>query len=192
MKPYQKKVASHRHHTLQLAMRLEVKSLDESGVFAGYGSVFNMVDSQRDVVLPGAFTETLARRGSDVKLLWQHDVREPIGRIEALREDGQGLYLRGRLLLEVARAREAYALMKAGVLSGLSIGYSPVRYRTDPDTGVRMLSQLDLWEVSLVTFPANEAARVTVVKQEPVSPAALARMHRALLHALQALRQMTP
>lgn len=141
-----------------------LKTLDESGVFAGYASVFSVVDEQRDIMLPGAFVDSLTRRG-DVKLLWQHDMAEPIGRIEELREDENGLYIKGRLSLDVARGKEAYSLLKQGILSGLSIGYSPIRYRYDPETGVRLLKQVDLWEVSLVTFPANTSARITVVKQ---------------------------
>ncbi len=144
---------------------LALKSLDEEGVFAGYASVFNVIDSQHDMMLPGAFASTLYGRKHEIKLLWQHDMREPIGVIEEVCEDVNGLYVKGRLLMDVARAREAYSLLKKGVVSGLSIGYSPLRYRLDADSGVRMLQSVDLWEISLVTFPANQAARVTVVKQ---------------------------
>ena len=144
---------------------IDIKSLDESGVFAGYASVFHVVDNQKDMILPGAFVHSLDGRKGQIKLLWQHDMREPIGLIEEVREDQNGLYVQGRLLLEVGKAREAYTLMKEGVISGLSIGYSPRRYRIDPDTGVRLLQEVDLWEISLVTFPANDAARISVVKQ---------------------------
>ncbi len=145
-------------------MACEVKTLNEQGVFAGYASVFNIVDSQRDIILPGAFVSTLKERAGQIKLLWQHDQKDPIGIIEELREDVSGLYIRGRLMLDLARGREAYALLKQGIVSGLSIGYSPTRFRVDPDTGVRILGGVDLWEVSLVTFPANHAAQVTVFK----------------------------
>jgi uncharacterized protein len=161
---YERTVApTMREHKRADAM-LEIKRLEEGGLFAGYASVFDVVDNQSDVILRGAFTESLRGRASEVKLLWQHDMREPIGVIEVLREDERGLYLQGRLLMEVARAREAYALLKSGVVKGLSIGYSPRRFRIDPDSGVRYLASVDLWEVSLVTFPANAAAQVTVVK----------------------------
>ncbi len=143
---------------------LEIKSLSEEGVFAGYASVFHVVDNQQDVILPGAFTATLHGRAHEIKLLWQHDMREPIGIIEDIREDENGLYVKGRLLLEVSRAREAYSLLRQGVISGMSIGYTPRHFRHDEKQGVRLLTALDLWEISLVTFPANEAARVTVVK----------------------------
>ena len=143
---------------------LALKSITEKGVFAGYASVFDVVDSQRDVVMPGAFRDTLALRDTPVKLLWQHRIDEPIGVISALFEDGRGLYIEGQLLLDVAQAREAYALLKAGAVTGLSIGYTPRRYVRDPDSGVRKLQAVDLVEVSLVTLPANARAQVTVVK----------------------------
>ncbi|MBY0407102.1 MAG: HK97 family phage prohead protease, partial [Rickettsiales bacterium] len=96
--------------------------------------------------------------------LWQHQQEEPIGVFSQIAEDANGLYVQGRLLLDIQRAREAHALLKEGAISGLSIGYSPVRYRIDEATGVRKLAEVELWEISLVTFPANEAAQVTVVK----------------------------
>ena len=148
---------------------LHTKHISDAGVFAGYASVFDVVDSQRDAVLRGAFAASL-KAGHKVKLLWQHDMREPIGVIEELREDHNGLYMKGRLLMEVARAREAYTLMKNGVVSGLSIGYTPKRYSTDKSTGVRKLQEVDLWEISLVTFPANASARISVVKQDEPTP----------------------
>ena len=149
-----------------LSFDLEIKSLDEIGRFAGYASVFDVIDNQRDIVLPGAFRDTIKNRAASVKLLWQHQFEEPIGVISHLIEDARGLYIEGTLLLRVVRAQEAYALLKAGALSGLSIGYSPVRYTIDPETGVRKLAAVELWEVSLVTFPANSEATVTVVKSQ--------------------------
>lgn len=148
----------------QLQCALQLKSLDAVGRFAGYASVFDVVDNQRDIMLRGAFTKSLKGRASAIKLLWQHRQDEPIGVFDRIFEDTRGLYVEGRLLLDLARAKEAYALLKAGAIGGLSIGYSPVRFRTDADTGVRRIAEVDLWEISLVTFPANTAARVTVVK----------------------------
>ena len=175
------KVAFSAHERKDFACTLEIKTLDEEGVFAGYASVFNIVDSQQDVILPGAFRATLTGRKVDIKLLWQHDMREPIGVVEELREDANGLYVKGRLLLEVTRAREAYTLLKRGVVSGLSIGYSPTRWKRDEKSGIRRLEALDLWEISLVTFPANAAARVTVVKHKPPQNASEERQwHQAL------------
>lgn len=162
----------------------EIKSIDEDGTFAGYASVFHVVDSQNDVVKPGAFRESLKSRKTPVRLLWQHQWDSPIGIIESLFEDGRGLYMKGKLLMDVAQAREAYTLLKAGVVKGLSIGYS-VKYATkNPATGVRALHTVDLWEVSLVTMPANEAALVTVVKSADISAAQLL---AAIDHAGRAL-----
>ena len=145
----------------------EIKSLSEDGVFAGYASVFGIIDSQSDIVEAGAFAEATARQGVGVKLLWQHDVQQPIGTIRRLSEDPFGLYIEAQLLLNVTRGAEAHALLKAGAVQGLSIGFTPVKYRIDPSTGIRHLKAVRLWEVSLVTFPANEVARVTVVKAAP-------------------------
>jgi uncharacterized protein len=148
-------------------LQFEIKSLSPDGTFAGYASVFNVLDSQRDVIKVGAFSQTIKGRISEIKLLWQHNIGEPIGVIEELKEDSQGLYIRASLLLgKIARADEAYALIKAGVVRGLSIGYSPVRYRYDTPNRIRYISQVDLWEVSLVTYPANAAAQITVLKSD--------------------------
>jgi HK97 family phage prohead protease len=147
-----------------LTATLEIKSLDANGRFAGYASVFDVIDSQRDMVLRGAFKNSLAVRLGQIKLLWQHQWEEPIGVLMKIFEDEKGLYVEGLLLMEVARAREAYALLKAGAVNGLSIGYTPGRWLRDPDSGVRKLQSIDLWEISLVTMPANPAAKVTVVK----------------------------
>lgn len=163
----------------QKSFALEIKSLAEDGSFAGYASVFGVVDNQQDVVAPGAFQATLKNRTQPVQLLWQHQWEEPIGTIEALFEDKRGLYIRGRLLMQVARAKEAHALLKAGVIRGLSIGYNVKRASRNRDTGVRTLLEVELWEVSLVTFPANEAAQVTVVKSDRVA------CERALLRAFE-------
>ncbi len=166
MHEYEKKIAPTVREHKWFGCGLELKSLAESGRFSGYASVFHRVDSQKDMVLPGAFKASLAGRVHEIKLLWQHDMREPVGVIETMREDDHGLYIEGRLLMDIARAREAYVLMKEGVISGLSIGYSPRRYQIDPGSGVRLLSAIDLWEISLVTFPANEAARISMIKED--------------------------
>lgn len=166
---YEKKVSSAMRERKHMDFDWALKTLDDSGVFAGYASVFSVIDQQQDMMIPGAFHDTLLKQSGKIKLLWQHDMKEPIGMIEQLMEDENGLYIKGRLLLDVARAQEAYSLLRNGVLSGLSIGYSPLRYEIDPATGVRLLKEVELWEVSLVTFPANSAARVTVVKQDEVT-----------------------
>lgn len=155
--------ANHRARG-QMPCAFEVKSLREDGTFEGYASVFNNVDSQRDRVHPGAFKASIKTRDKPVQLLWQHQWDKPIGVITALFEDARGLFVKGKLLMDVAQAREAYSLLKAGVVRGLSIGYSVKRSRRNPDSGIRELLDLNLWEISLVTLPANEAAQVTVVK----------------------------
>jgi len=161
----EQKISATMRERKHLQCQLNLKSLDEQGRFAGYASVFDVVDNQRDRVVSGAFSRTLQGRIGAIKLLWQHLQGEPIGVFERMFEDEVGLYVEGRLLLSVQRAVEAYALLREGAIGGLSIGYSPVRYHLDPETGIRTLLEVDLWEVSLVTFPANDAAQVTVVKQ---------------------------
>ena len=147
---------------------LEIKSFEETGVFEGYGSVFGNADWYGDVVMPGAFANSLAKwraKGKLPPLLWQHAHDKPIGIYEDVAEDEHGLRVRGRLLVdEVALAREAYALLKAGAVSGLSIGYNTVREEYDQREKVNHLKEVELWETSLVTFPANEDATVSSVK----------------------------
>lgn len=162
---YETKINARKRERKRFGAKLAIKSLDGEGRFAGYASVFDIVDSQKDIILRRAFMRTLSGRSAEIKLLWQHRQDEPIGVFDRIFEDARGLYVEGRLLLNVARAREAYSLLKEGAVSGLSIGYSPVKFATDARTGVRKLADVDLWEISLVTFPANEAAGVTVVKQ---------------------------
>jgi HK97 family phage prohead protease len=155
--------ANHRARG-QLPCAFEMKSLAADGSFEGYASVFGIIDSQCDRVHPGAFKSSLKARDKPVQLLWQHQWDKPIGVITALFEDARGLVVKGKLLMDVAQAREAYTLLKAGVVRGLSIGYSVKRSRRSADSGIRELLELNLWEISLVTMPANEAAQVTVVK----------------------------
>lgn len=144
---------------------LDFKAADADGAFEGYASLFNREDLGRDVVLPGAFRESLAGRGPrGIKLLFQHDANQPIGVWTTLEEDARGLYVRGRLMREVTRAREVMALMRAGALDGLSIGFKTVRARRDRASGVRRLEKIDLWEISIVTFPLLPEARITSTK----------------------------
>jgi len=139
---------------------------DRIGRFEGYASVFNTVDRGNDLILPGAFRRSLSDRGvGGVKLLWQHDPKEPVGVLDDIFEDHRGLFIRGRLILDVARAREAYRLLSAGALDGLSIGFHTLQSDQGTD-GVRTLGEVDLWEVSLVTFPMNEQARILSFKTD--------------------------
>ena len=146
----------------------DLKSVDADGTFEGYASVFGAEDMAHDVVMAGAFTQSLAKRGAQgVKLLFQHDPAEPIGVWLELAEDPKGLYARGRLMPEVAKAREVLALMRAGALDGLSIGFRAVKGSRDAKSGVRRLKEIDLWEISIVTFPMLQEARVETVKTGP-------------------------
>lgn len=156
--------------SVPVAMR--VAQSTQAGLFEGYASLFGMPDLGRDVVERGAFRDSLARRGAQgIKLLWQHDPNQPLGRWLDLVEDGHGLKVRGQLNPAVARAREIHALMRDGAVDGLSIGFRTERARTDPRDGLRRITRLDLWEISLVTFPMLPGARVGSVKRGP-SPVA--------------------
>jgi HK97 family phage prohead protease len=127
---------------------------------AGYASVFGVPDSGGDVVLPGAFQG----QGKRLPLLWQHDVREPIGFVESLSEDSKGLRVVARVVAS-GRGAQAAALLKSGAIDGLSFGYRVKAARADRARGVRQLAQLDLIEVSVVTFPMQPLARVLGVSQ---------------------------
>jgi HK97 family phage prohead protease len=140
----------------------EIKAVNEDGIFSGYGSVFGVVDSYNEILVAGAFSESL--EGRMPSLLWQHRSGEPIGVYTGVKEDAVGLHVEGQLALKTARGAEAYELLKMGAISGLSIGFNTREDAYDKVTGIRTLKKVDLWEVSLVTFPANDAARVTGVK----------------------------
>lgn len=146
----------------------EIKAVEKDGFFSGYGSVFGVIDSYREIVAPGAFAASLAVRtakGRKLPILWQHRSDQPLGVYDVAREDDTGLYLEGHLLVEeVTQAREAHALMKAGALTGLSIGYYVTGESWNEKDRIRTLTAVDLEETSLVTFPANDAARVESVK----------------------------
>jgi HK97 family phage prohead protease len=145
----------------------EIKAISDSGTFSGYGSVFGVVDSYGDVVAPGAFADSLADHKGKNRLpamLWQHRSAEPLGIYTAMHEDAVGLQVEGKLALTTVRGAEAHALMKMGALTGLSIGYQVRTESFDKVSGINTLSKVDLWEVSPVTFPANDAARINGVK----------------------------
>lgn len=147
-------------------LREPLSAVDQDGVFEGYASLFGVADLGKDVVMPGAFADSLRKRGAGaVRLLWQHDPATPVGRWLSIVEDRRGLRVRGRLNLAVGRAREIHALLRQGAVDGLSIGFRVERARAERPTGLRRLEKLDLWEISIVTFPMLPGARVEQVKR---------------------------
>lgn len=146
---------------------LELKALDETGVFEGRLAVYGNVDEGGDVIEPGAFTKTLKEGGGTVPLLWAHDTREPIGSL-TLTDSPTALLARGKLVLSVGKAKEVYDLMRAGVVRGLSIGYRTIKAQMAGD--VRRLKELRLFEGSLTPVPMNGEALVTAVKQQEPGP----------------------
>ena len=126
-----------------------------------------MLDNHNDVIMPGAFSRTIRKQhsGKQIKLLWQHHTDEPIGSFSVIKEDKNGLYVEGNLALDVQRGNEAYSLLRSGALEGLSIGYTAKTFHFDEKTGYRYLTDVDLWEISVVTFPANPDAAITHEKE---------------------------
>lgn len=143
---------------------LEIKEITEEGKFSGYGAVFDNIDDWDDVIVRGAFSKSLSEKTP--VMLWQHKSAEPIGIYERLREDDIGLWIEGRLLLDLEKGREAYILLKNQAIRGLSIGFMPLAWEYEIRDGrhIRVLKEIDLWEISLVTFPANPKALVDDVK----------------------------
>jgi HK97 family phage prohead protease len=139
----------------------ELKFDDESRTVEGFASVFNNVDSYNDIVMPGAFTKSI--QGRKPAMLWQHNSDQPLGVWDSVEEKPKGLFVKGRIL-DTAMGDDAYKLVKAGAISGMSIGYSARKWETDSAKGTRNLTEVELYEVSLVTFPANEKATITRVK----------------------------
>jgi len=153
--------------TKRLDVGFELKAIGADGTVEGYGSVFGVRDNYDDVIAKGAFIKSLKDHkaaGTMPAMLWQHDADKPIGVWTEMVEDEKGLRIKGQLAMETVKGKEAHALLKMGALNGLSIGFMPKEWAYDRDTEVRTLTAIDLWEVSLVTFPANQKARVTNVK----------------------------
>jgi HK97 family phage prohead protease len=153
-------------------------TIADDGTVEGYASLFGEVDQARDMIMPGAFAQTLKLRGvRRIPMLFQHDPAEPVGIWLELVEDWRGLRARGKLIPDVQRARELLALVRAGAIDGLSIGFKTVRGRIDPRSRIRRIDQLELWEISIVTFPLLAGARVHTVKENglPSRPVSFAR-----------------
>ena len=147
-------------------LSFEIKGIDEeTGIFEGYAATFaKRPDSYGDIIDSGAFKKTLKEGGKRVKILWNHNTMEPIGRPEKMTEDENGLHVKGKLSLGVQRAREVLALMKDGVITEMSIGYDAVTEAWEK--GIRHLKEIKLWDISPVTFAANPEASITGVKAE--------------------------
>ncbi len=140
---------------------------DAIGTIEGYASIFGNVDAGGDIVAPGAFGASLAKKPK-VKMLWQHDTWSPIGVWDEIKEDQTGLWVRGRILSDVELGREAIALVKSGAIDGLSVGYRTVEASKSAE-GNRILERVDLWEISLVTFPMNSEATIDAMKAATMS-----------------------
>jgi len=151
------------------SFNLEIKAVQEDGFFSGYVAVFGNIDWYNDVILPGAFTASIAKWRAKNKMppvLWNHNDSEPIGVYTNIYEDEKGLYVEGKLLIDdVPRAKSTHALLKAGAIDGLSIGYS-TKKANQQTNGVRELVEVDLSEISIVTQPANERSLITSVKSK--------------------------
>ena len=154
--------------TLRLQRRgleLPLSAAPGTGVFTGYASLFNKRDGAGDIVMPGAFDESLKKRGQEnIRMLFQHDPAEPVGTWVDVFENERGLFVRGRLDRNVQRGRELLSLLESGGLDGLSIGFKTVLAKQDRAAKTRRIYTIDLWEISLVTFPMLEGARVSTVK----------------------------
>lgn len=159
---------------------LQLKTLQEDGIFEGYASVFNIIDDMQDVILPGAFQDSL--KSHKVKLLWQHNHESPIGKISNIYENGNGLYIKAQLILETQQGKEAYHLLKSDIINGLSIGYIPLSHNFNTNTGIRSITKIDLWEISLVTFPANQFSTVTSCKNTS--------LHTEINNSLNSLKKL--
>ncbi len=163
-------------------VQLEVKDVGEDGTFHGYGSLFGVTDLGRDVVSRGAFTKSLTQRpASRVKMLLEHEAG-PIGVWTSIKEDSTGLAVEGKLILDTVKGRETHALLKAGALDGLSIGYRTKSSRLDKAKGVRLLDEVELHEISVVTFPMLPTATVHAVKSNGTT------QFRALVDAINSAR----
>ena len=155
--------------------------IDADGRFAGYASVFGRADDSGDLVMPGAFANSLARRGAGrLRMLFQHDPREPVGNWDVAREDGHGLWVEGRLVPGVPRADALRRLIERRAVDGLSIGFRTERATREARSGTRRLWQIDLWEISIVTFPMLAEARIA-----PGQGAPSARSLRAAISLLK-------
>ncbi|MBL8596321.1 MAG: HK97 family phage prohead protease [Devosia sp.] len=159
--------------------------IDADGRFEGYASVFGKLDDGGDIVMPGAFRRSLGLRGRHrIKMLFQHDPKEPVGTWDAIREDDYGLWVEGRLVQDVPRADALRRLIAKGAVDGLSIGFRTIKSTRASREGHRRLWEVDLWEISIVTFPMMDLARIA-----PGKPPASSRLERSLQAAMDVFKQ---
>ncbi|MBA5776360.1 HK97 family phage prohead protease [Stappia sp. F7233] len=150
----------------------------------GYASLFGIADEGGDTVMAGAFRRSLRQRSaSGIRFLWQHDPARPIGVWEEMREDERGLFVRGSLIAGLPLADEARLLIRAGAVDGLSIGFRARNALRDPRSGTRRLYDIDLWEISLVTFPQQSFARLDTRSAELAAEAEFSPAARAICRA---------
>lgn len=166
--------------------KLDLKSVNDDGTFEGYLSVFGVVDLGSDLVEQGAFTKTLQEQGGKFVMLWQHDTKQPIGEFEA-EQDEYGLKVKGTLIMGLKQAQEALALLKAGVIRGLSIGYKSIKDQMVK--GIRHLKEIKLYEGSIVTFPMLPVAQIDLgtVKSEGQRKDFLEELTRAQVYMMRGL-----
>lgn len=170
---------------------LQISALNEAGRFSGYASVFGQVDDHKELVMKGAFTRTLQQwrlAGRMPAMLWMHDPSQPVGVWHSIAEDEHGLAVQGQLALRTQKGGEAHELLKIGALTGLSIGYRVVSSQLDAKKKVKRLTEVELFEISLVTFPANDGARVQRVKSPRTQKTQDAALRAAALRLNEAAR----
>lgn len=145
------------------AMPIEVKELTEDGQFEGYASVYGVVDQGGDIVARGAFDETIKSNSGRVRMLYQHNPSQVIGKWLEISSDKKGLLVKGKLLTGVSLAKDVLELMRNGAIDGMSIGFRTIDAKRDGE-GIRTILKAELWEISIVSFPMNRQATVSGVK----------------------------
>jgi hypothetical protein len=157
-----------REEFMEMPFEVRAEDVLEDGRIKGYGSLFDkMPDSYGDLVAKGAFKKTIAkggRNGTGIPILWQHDTKNPLGLWDVIQEDAKGLYMEGTLDLDIPEGKRAHSGLKKKYIRGLSIGFNTIGYTIDEKKKLRTLTEVDLWETSIVTFPAKTSAQVAVVK----------------------------
>jgi HK97 family phage prohead protease len=162
----------------KLHATINIKSLSEEGVFSGYASIYDEIDSQNDCIREGAFQtaiENAEKNGKHPKMLWQHNPSQPIGKWLEIKEDDRGLFVKGQIFLDIQKGFEAYKLIKEGVIDGLSIGFRIKQASRRKNH--RIIEDVDLLEISLVTFPANALATIQEVKEVDTLLSSLIRLN---------------